>query len=268
MSTLPLSFFHTRSRGHIAVSDMVNNNDGWAMFRWLAWVPLLYFFHKRSRATWPSATWWTTMDKWHMTTTKDGQCQGEPYYPPGPFFLLSFFYTRISGHIADGGMKCNNRQMMKKGNNEPWLPNGKRQPPTMLGCMLQLYYMFLYSTVIQNRDFDIDNVCNDSDLQSLGLWPHNDIMINCDKVVVLQMICGRWITTTSIHQENVQLNFGQLWKVRDKNFQSCRTTFQSWNTSFHTTFVLVFDIFAKLWFNNFQISKWLWTNRMTFSFSI
>ena len=34
-------------------------------------TPLLSFFHKRSRATSPTATW-----------TKDGQCRGEPYHPP------------------------------------------------------------------------------------------------------------------------------------------------------------------------------------------
>jgi len=126
MSTLPLSFFHTRSRGHIAVSDMVNNNDGWAMLRWAAWLPSFPFFTKEAG---PHHHQWRGGQQMTHDNHKRQTMLRWAISPPS--FPLSFFHTRISGHVADGGMKCDNGWTTKNGDNKPWLPNGKWQPPTM-----------------------------------------------------------------------------------------------------------------------------------------
>jgi len=100
--------FYTRSRGHVAIWDMANDN-GWTMDKddgqqpgeWCK-SPLPPFFTQAAGAMSLAVTWQMTTDEgqWYTTTTNDGLEVST--LPPSPFFQ-----TRNRGHIAAGNVATN-----------------------------------------------------------------------------------------------------------------------------------------------------------------
>jgi len=68
LTPLPVSFFHTRSRGHVTTGDMATDNEWLTTSRWAEWIPFPSpFLTQEAGATLLSAT----RQKWRRTASQN-----------------------------------------------------------------------------------------------------------------------------------------------------------------------------------------------------